>query len=191
MIEDTNEKTEKVEEPSVKVPVPMYFPPSFTTKVEDKVTGRKGVITHALVFGSGQVFYNFAPEEINQKTKLPAHQDLLDESRVGGVAPVAIPASVPLQIIGTKVRDLNTGIEGTVTRLILHGGGCVHLSLQQCNVTNHKGELVPQMDFDIRRCRGEVLTDAVVNAASKPTDSPEGYKSKLGLTPVEVPKLTG
>lgn len=83
---------------------------------------------------------------------------------------------IPDDVIGTEAEDEVTGFRGTISRIIVHQTGCVHLEIQPAGALPN-GALKPAYNFSILRLMGKALpkkTKAEVKKEKKTKPSPFG-----------------
>lgn len=124
--------------------------------VEDRSTGLGGILTHMHVNLDGQRAYRFQPHGVSSDTGEPLAGKWIDSAAV--ICRETMPEpKLPLEILGTDVRDIGSGFSGTVTAIVLHESGCVHATVQPKGRHPKTGGLVDAHDFDIRRLEGPAL----------------------------------
>ena len=125
------------------------------TIVKDKASGLKGSLMVMQITGSGNRWYSFQPSGLHKEKQVPMDRLWITEDRVVGEM---IPdPDLPIDSLGSEAEDIVTGFNGTVTGLIYHLNGCVHLQIQPKGSNNKTGELVPEQDFDIRMLKGKKI----------------------------------
>lgn len=151
-------------------------------KMKDKFSGLEGCLTHLQIQGSPDkpiFWYNFQPAKLNPETGLPVDTTWITEERVKDCEEIPLLNHIPLQTLRTKAKDTITGFSGTVTAIIIHINGCVHLSLQPKGSSSKSGSVAQSCDFDIRVLEGPSIprmTEEEKEISKRKTPSPVKYK---------------
>lgn len=151
--------------------------------VADKASGLKGCLTHMQIWGSKDNhsrFYNFQPAKLSEEDGSPAPRSWITEDRIEGET-TADP-SLPVEVLGTKAEDIITGFKGTVTAIIFHINGCLHLELQPQGSHPKSGKMLSPCDFDIRMLKGEAipnLTEPELQKSRQERPSPASHDRVL------------
>lgn len=125
-----------------------------------------------------KVWYSFQPARLNPKDGTPAKRTWLTEDRIEGG--IKVPVNLPLEVLGTEAEDTITGFSGTVTSIIMHHSGCLHLELQPKGANTETGEMRPAYDFDIRLLKGKAipkLTEVEKKKSQQEKPSPGPFES--------------
>ena len=150
-------------------------------KCRDKVLKRKITLTHAYITGTGAIqYYGAAPFGQNGESLTPLDGYPVFPDRIEGADKIT-SVDVPVELIGTKVTDMASGIKGTATEIVIHPGGCVHVRMVPDGVTKDKN---PPHGFevDIRRLESPLLTklsEEARKASEKKTPSPAAHNLVL------------
>jgi hypothetical protein len=149
------------------------------TIVKDEATGLEGMLTHLQVEMDLRQFYAFQPRGLSPEDGKPLRSLWLIESRLGGKL-AHVGTELPIEVLGTEVKDAASGFSGMAINLCQHISGCVHVGVQ-CKGTHAKtGAPVGEVDFDIRRLEGKaikVLSEEERDADQKANPSPVGIES--------------
>lgn len=125
--------------------------------VKDKVTGRDGVLTHCqLLPETGPAYYNFQPKGLNKETGEPLDHVWITPSRIAASRGTCT-VDLPMEVLGTIVKDKASGYTGTAVHMIVHISGCVHFEVQAKGVLSKTGLTVKLQDFDILRLEGKAI----------------------------------
>ena len=63
---------------------------------------------------------------------------------------------IPLEILGTEVKDKVTGIKGMAVSFLRHVHGCFHVYIQPKGKPNATS-VIQKNDFDLRGCEGPAI----------------------------------
>jgi hypothetical protein len=148
--------------------------------ISDKATGIKGRATHIQLSANLEPYYLFQPHGINPETGQPVRSQWIEETRV--VDGIRKEYEVPIDIIGSSVTDVASGLTGVVTHITIHIGGCVHCLVQPQGTLKKTGDMIDAVDVNIRLLEGEMVP--------KFTDDEFEADKKKKPSPAPVPKLT-
>jgi hypothetical protein len=126
------------------------------TKVTDLPTGQTGLITHLHIEQDGRLQYLLQPNGLNPKDGQPVKRIWTVPERLKG-ATADHRVELPLEVLGTKVKDTASGFSGIATAIQLHISGCLHVVVQPQGVLKESGERIEPFDFDIRRLEGKAI----------------------------------
>jgi|ERR1051326_3316036 hypothetical protein len=126
--------------------------------VKDRVTGLKGMLTHAQYEG-GNYMYAFQPHGLNPKNQEPVDGLWIAPDRISDGVEVPIPQQFndAIGVLGSEVEDQGSGFKGIAVAAILHISGCVHIDIQPSGVVKETGEPIKRHNFDIRRLHGKAI----------------------------------
>ena len=119
--------------------------------MSDKASGAKGQLTHVQTDGDN-TYYLFQPKGLNPETGLPVDSKWICAWRV--VDGLKVQVELPIELVGTAVRDRASGFGGIVTFVELHINGCLHALIQAKGEVKKTGAMVVESNFDIRRLTG-------------------------------------
>ena len=126
------------------------------TPVTDIATGLSGFATTLWVDTDHRVRYMFQPTGINPENGQPVDRIDLELGRLEGYKESDMEdIDIPLEVLGTHVRDRASGFEGTATILIKHPNGCCHVMVQPKGVLKKTNSPIQRRDFDMRQLEGE------------------------------------
>lgn len=143
------------------------------TIVKDDVTGLDGMLTHFQIDMSNNINYTFQPAQLSPETHEPVDSFWLDMKRVKNA--IEIEKELPVEVLGSKVKDRATGFSGTAVCLIHHISGCTHFAVKPRGIVEKTGNSIRMRDFDMRRLEGEkipVLSDEEREESEKKHPSP-------------------
>lgn len=126
------------------------------TIITDKVTETEGMLTYLTVDLDNRVCYIYQPRGLNPETKQPVERIFIETSRISNAKTEEI--DLPLHILGTQAEDIATGFVGTVTSIIYHINGCIHVELKPKGILKNTGATITACEFDIRRVKGKAIT---------------------------------
>lgn len=150
------------------------------TIVTDKASGLKGSLMLMQITGEGNRWYSFQPSGLHKEKQTPMDRLWITEDRVVGEK-IEDP-NLPTDILGSEAEDIVTGFKGTVTGLIYHLNGCIHLQIQPKGSNSKTGELIPEQDFDIRMLKGKKIpkmTEEEKVKSEKKNPSPLSSASRI------------
>jgi hypothetical protein len=156
------------------------------TITTDEATGMKGMLTHLQVGQDHRQFYRFQPRALNPEDGQPVKGMWLVPERFAGT-PARSEVELPLEVLGTHVRDTGTGFQGTAVAVNLHSSGCVHVEIQPKGQLGKTGAAIDSCDFDIRRLEGrsiKVMTDEQREADQRARPSPAPMERSGPRAPV-------
>ena len=126
------------------------------SKAKDEPSGLSGIITHAHIEQDGRVQYLLQPHGINPKDGQPVKRIWTLEQRLRGVASNHL-VKLPMEVLGTKVKDTASGFTGIATAFQIHISGCFHVYVQPKGRIKETGDPIASCDFDIRRLEGPAI----------------------------------
>lgn len=150
------------------------------TMLKDKLTGVKGMLTHLIVNHDEVPVYIFQPLGLNPETLQPVDKIMMEHNRVVGGEILEI--DVPLQLLGTKAKDIASGFKGKISGLIYHINGCLHIEIKPKGILERTGATIAAHEFDIRRCEGkmiETLSQEKIDESIIENPSPEKTISRF------------
>ena len=131
------------------------------TYVVDRTTKQNGMLTHMQMEQNGNVYYSFQPRGLNPKTGEPLDIRWLVDTNIEGSEYMPTP-DIQLEVLGSIATDMASGYTGHAVCLRLHLNGCVHVTLQSCEILSETGTVPLAVDFDIRRLSGEKIKSLTV-----------------------------
>lgn len=143
-------------------------------KVYDKATDQNGILTLCLINMDHKIQYAFQPARLNETTGKPVKTYWVSKAQIEGYTETE--TELPLNVLGTSVRDKATGYEGTATEMMIHINGCVHFYVQSPKIMAESGETAEAIELDIRRLEGpeiQVMTKEELQESHKTKPSPE------------------
>lgn len=149
------------------------------TMVEDTVTKTKGMLVLFILHIGGNKEYIYQPRGLNPENGQPVEKIWLQEERIKGGEFEEI--DVP-EILGTKAEDIATGFKGTITSLVYHLNGCLHVTLKPEGINKMTGNTIMEGEFDIRRVKGpkiKPLEGKKLAESKKKTPSPIAYNARV------------
>lgn len=152
-------------------------------EVLDEATQLLGMLTHLCIEIGYTQYYFFQPAGLNPETGQPIKGFWLVAGRVGG-DDLYTETELPVEVLGTKVKDKASGFSGMAIALHLHINGCVHLAVKPPGKLAKTGETVAAQDFDIRRLTGPavpVLTEDEKESSQKKNPSPVGVPAPRAM----------
>lgn len=150
------------------------------TIVVETATQRKGMLTHLNIMSDGSKQYCFQPHGLSEKRRIPLDAMWVTADRIQDG--IEIPEmDLPTEIFGSEVTDDASGFTGKAVGLQVHINGCVHVWIQSSEA-NESGNLIPEMNFDIRRLSGEKIKQMTEEELEL------SHKTKPSPTPSNNPK---
>ncbi len=147
--------------------------------VKDKASGLGGCLTHMYIQGvenSHITLYNFQPASLDEDG-VPAKRTWITPDRIEGEE--CPDPDIDLSVLGSQAEDVITGFKGTVTTIIFHLNGCVHLELQPKGHNKKTGQINTAAEFDIRVLSGPKIpkmTEKEKEVSQVKNPSPIGYE---------------
>lgn len=144
------------------------------TIITDKASGLKGMLIILSLDMDNAVNYAFQPSGLNPKTQQPLDCLWLTKQRI--INGVEVDIDIPVEILGSKVKDKATGFNGIAVQLYYYLNGCVHFDVKPKGVIEETGESIAVREFDIRRLEGKQikeLSETELSNSKKKTPSPE------------------
>lgn len=147
--------------------------------VKDKISGEDGMLTCIEIeMGTGpddlRFFYSFQLSGMDKETGLPFQPSPIPPWRVEGGVEEEDPV-FPIAILGTRVREINSGFEGFVEGIRMHSTGCMHAIVTPTGRNPETGGMKRSIEVDLRRLEGEAipkLTDAEFKESTQKKPSP-------------------
>lgn len=142
--------------------------------VTDNVANVDGMLTILCVDMSGNITYVFQPSLLNKRTKAPVDTYWICGERIINGENVEI--DLPIEILGTQVKDKATGFIGTAIDIYYYINGCIHINVKPSGTIDETGETIKAYEFDIRRLEGEFIvemSDEELDDSRKTNPSPE------------------
>lgn len=142
---------------------------------KDKASGLKGSLLHMQIVGKNR-WYNFQPAGLNPETETPVPAEWITEDRIE--CDTEPDPDLPLEAMGTQAKDKVTGFKGTITAIIVHLNGCIHLQIQPAGKVAKTGAMIDHRDFDIRMLEGPALknwSEQERKASQRTVPSPAPY----------------
>lgn len=146
------------------------------TECVDTATGLMGTLTLAQIGLDGKVEYAFQPPGLQPENGQPIKGLWIEPIRIQERETLPTKeVDVPMEILGTEVRDRPTGFMGTAVCFFMHINGCFHVNVQPKGKLEKSGSPAAPHDFDIRRLMGKavpVLTEEALTKSHAATPSP-------------------
>ena len=157
--------------------------------VVDRATGLKGMLTHAEISISGRILYQFRPQGLDKDTQHPVKGMWIDvDKRIEGEL---VDVDMPMEVLGTEVKEVNSGFKGMAVGLVQHISGCVHVVIQPKGQTKN-GDPIGPLDTDILLLEGKAIpkkTEVEQTEHKKKFPSPAPVtESRFGLVSYEIPR---
>ena len=138
----------------------------------DHATLLEGTLTHWYCDMSHQIYYLLQPKGLGADGQ-PIKKLIMELARISHSAEDIVEVDIPVEILGTEVRDKTSGFTGMAVELVQHIHGCVHVIIQPPGLVKSTGLPHKQTDFDLRDCVGEKI----------PTLSPAAHTESLVTRP--------
>ena len=133
-----------------------------------------GMLTHWTYDMEGRVSYIFQPKGLDLEGR-PVKKMYLEAARLDVQETDFEEVEVPDQILGTQGTEKGSGFTGMVVSFIRHINGCFHIYIQPKGVNLKTGSIIEKLDFDLRSCEGEMITqlsEAELKESKLATPSP-------------------
>lgn len=151
------------------------------TACRDVATGLEGVVIHWAMNMSGDIQYVFQSRGLNGEGQ-PLELLYFCGARLEVGDSDYESVNVPFEILGTTVTDTVTTFTGIAVNFIRHLGGCFHVTIQPSGCASGGGP-ISALDFDLRRCEGEMVKPIPEKKVKK------SKKEKPSPTPVRMGKF--
>jgi len=151
-----------------------------TSPCQEKATGLKGRVTHAIIKMDKSVKYLFQPRGINPDDGQPVDKIFVGPERLLFSEKDLELVDIPFEILGTQVTDKASGFTGMATEFIRYTHGCFHVIIQPKGTLKKTNSPIKHTEFDLRQCEGPMIEklDAEQLAQSKKKNpSPTNMKS--------------
>lgn len=147
------------------------------SKCKDIATGSKGTLTHWICNMGRNITYIFQPEGCNPDTGQPVRSISLEIERLEYNKKDLENVEVPIEILGSIVRDKASGFQGMATEFMRHINGCFHVIIQPKGRLKKTNCAIDRNDFDLRSCEGDKIpkmTEEETEKSKKTRPSPSG-----------------
>jgi hypothetical protein len=148
----------------------------------DTATGATGMLTHMIIDKDLKTRYLLQPRAVNPKTGHPVEKIHLEPARLEDQTKLE-EIEIPIEVLGTVVKDEASGIEGTALSFVRHPNGCFHVHIQPKGVIEKTREPIKPIDVDFRQVTGEkvpVMTEEEKEVSRKKNPSPDGIGMHFG-----------
>lgn len=142
----------------------------------DTATGMLGMLTHMNIGLDRTPVYIFQPNAISKETGHPVASFWLAAGRLE--CTLLVDVDLPLEVLGTEVRDNASGFRGMAIGVTMHINGCVHIEIQ-AEGTKKTGDKIDLLELDIRRLSGEAI--------KKMTEAEQADDEKQNPSPAPMP----
>lgn len=122
----------------------------------DIATGATGMITHMIIDRDMRIRYLLQPRAVNPETGHPVKRIHLEPERLEDKSKTE-EIDIPMEVLGTTVKDEASGIEGQAISFIRHPNGCFHVHIQPSGVIEKTREPIDVLDVDYRQVSGEFV----------------------------------
>lgn len=133
----------------------------------DSATKLRGMVTHLIVNMDGTKEFVFQPEGLNPENGEPIKPLLLVPARLKPEEDYIADPVLPIEILGTEVKDTASGFTGIAINLVFYQNGCVHVTVQAAGLHGKTGATIRPLEFDIRRLSGERVPDMTPEALER------------------------
>jgi hypothetical protein len=147
------------------------------TVCTDKATEEQGTLTHLVFYMGHGIEYLFQPTGLNSEDGHPVRKLQLEEARLLVFPQDYEEIDIPVDILGTTLRNKASGFEGMATHFIYHVNGCFHVAIQPKGRLPKTNAIIRFGEFDLRECTGEKLEElsaAKLAESRQQTPSPYG-----------------
>lgn len=153
------------------------------TSCADRATGLTGTLTHWILGMDARVYYVFQPKGLTEDGQ-PMKKIYVCAERLAVKLGDYENREVPLNILGSQVKNAASGFEGMAITFILHNTGCFHVEVQPKG-TLPKGGPIASHEFALTELSGKEIPvqtkqQRAANIADRP--SPSGLPAQKDYT---------